>query len=427
MKFSKCKKIIEEDKKLISRSLTRSYNFVFSHAKGFYCYDVDNNKYLDFATGITVNALGNLHKAIVNAIKEQLKRGIHAAFSDFYAEEPIRFVKALKQFLPKKLNNFFLCNSGTEAVEAAYKVAKWHTRKKYMVAFKGAFHGRTMASLSLTYSKKVHKEGFEPFLPVKHLPFSYCFRCPFNKKRESCSLECLEEFEKFIKKNYENIAAVFVEPVQGEGGYIPADKEFLRGIYKLCKEYNVLLAVDEIQCGCFRTAKFLASEHYKIKPDILCLAKPIGGGLPLGVMVTNKKIADWPYAAHANTFGGNLLACAAGNAFLKYCKKVKIWKNVSKQGKLLFKLLNEETQKWDLITDVRGKGLMIGLELAYKNKKYATKERDEIIKNAFFRGLLLLPCGFSAIRFCPPLNINAKLISKAIRILNLSHKNIAQI
>ncbi len=411
--------IIRRDGKVISSSLTRAYDFVFKRAEGCYVWDVDGKKYLDFSAGVAVANMGHTNKELVKAIKLQLDHGIHFAFSDFYAELPVRFVEYLLEFLPKKFDNAFLSNSGTEAVECALKAAKWHTKKSKVIAFENCFHGRTYGSLSMTKSKKVQRDRFGPFLPVKHLPYAYCYRCKFGKNCENCTLECLENIEKNVKKIKKELAAIFFEPVQGEGGYIVPPKEFIKGLREICNKYNILLCDDEVQSGCYRTGKFLAVENFNVTPDIVCLSKAIGGGVPLGVTVTNNKIFDWPSGSHANTLGGNLLACAAGIEALKFMKEHRLGEKASVLGEYMLKRLEGFKEKYEIIGDVRGLGLMLGMELVKdkKSKRYAVKERHKILCKAAEKGLILLPAGISVIRLSPPLILKKEEADRGLDII----------
>ena len=418
--------IINLDHKLTSPSYSRDHNFVYKKAKGSYIYDTKNKKYLDFAAGIAVMNVGHTNPYVVQAIKKQLQLGLHAGFPDFYATTPLEFLKKLYQFLPKELNKSFFTNSGTESVEAALKVAKWHTKKKWLFSFKGGFHGRTLGSLTLTNSKPVQRERFEPFYPAKHSPYPYEYRWNNQKNYKSVTEDCLDQFEKTIKPIKNDLAAVFMEPIQGEGGYIVPPKEFVKGIKKICTENNILLCSDEVQSGIFRTGKFLAIENYNVKPDIITLAKAIGGGIPFGVMVTSSKIMDWVQSAHSNTFGGNLIACAAGKAVLEYCEKKKLDQNAIKVGNYIKNRLNEMKDKYEIIGDVRGIGLMIGLEIVknQKTKEFGVKEREKIIKSGSNQGLILLPCGTSVIRISPPLTLTLQEAEKGLNILETSIKSV---
>ena len=418
--MSKSNGIIKRDKKVISPSLTRESDFVFNKGKGCYVWDADNKKYLDFAAGIAVNSLGYGNKDILNAVKKQLNYGLHIGFGDFYTEKPVEFAEELLKHAPKHLNNVFLSNSGTESVEAAYKLARWHTKKKWVIAFKNSFHGRTMGSLSMTNTKKVQRERFDPFLPVKHAPYPDVFR--FKGSKNECVNFCLNELEKTISSLKKDTAAVFMEPIQGEGGYIVPPREFVKGVREICDKHNVLLAVDEVQSGCYRTGKFLAIENYNVKPDIVCLSKALGGGLPLGATLANKEIMDWVPGSHNNTFGGNLLACSSGTAFLRYCRKKEIWNNATNVGSYIMKKLNKMKMDYEHIGDVRGIGLMIGVDFVdnKRNKNHNSKLRNKVVYKCKEHGLIVLPAGESVIRFCPPLILSRKEADFGLKIFEKS-------
>jgi len=414
----KSRKIIELDKELISSSLTRVSDLVFERLEGMNVWDADNKKYLDFTAGVAVANCGHSNPEIIQAIKKQLEKGIHLGFSDFYSELPLLVCRELKPLLPANLNNFFFSNSGTEAVEAMYKCARWHSNRTWFIAFEGAFHGRTLGSLSLTKSKPVQKERFEPFMPVKHVPYAYCYRCDKGSYPD-CGIGCLNDFEKQLKELKGRVAGVIIEMIQGENGYIVPPKEFIKGIRKLCSEHQVLLCDDEVQAGCFRTGKFLASEHFKIETDLVALSKALGNGMPIGLTIANKKTMDWPPGSHANTMGGNLVACASALATLKYLKKEKLGDNALKIGKIILKELSELQEKSKFLGDIRGIGLMIGVELvkSKKTKEFGIAERDALITKALEKGLVLLPAGTSGFRICPPLIIKKEEALKGLEII----------
>jgi len=424
---SKSVGIIRRDEKVIAPCLTREYSFVFKRAKGMYVWDVDGKRYLDFMSSVAVLNTGHNNPEIGRAIKEQLKYGMHCGFSDFYAETPVKFAEELVSMLPKGLDKVFLSNSGTESVEAAYKLARYYTNKRWTIAFTKAFHGRTMGSLSMTNSKPVQRKRYDPFLPVKHVPYPYAYR--MGMEPSECSDYCLSKMEDVMRKLKGNLASVFIEAVQGEGGYIVPPKMFLKGVRKLCDEFGALLCDDEVQAGCFRTGKFLAIENFGVKPDIVSLSKAIGGGVPLGATVASRKIMDaWPSGSHANTFGGNLLACSGGRAALKFMKKKKLGQNAVRIGKLFMKRLREIEAGHEQVGDVRGLGLMIGVEIV-KSKKSRTshpKLRKAILCEAAGRGLLLLPAGESAIRIAPPLIITKQQAETGLDIFEESVKAVCK-
>ena len=414
----KAKSIIDRDAQLMSPSFTRSLPFVFNKGKGCWVLDADGHRFLDFAAGIAVMSVGYGNLAVMKAVRQQLQRGTHAAFSDFYAEAPVALCETLRKLLPSRLDTFFLSNSGTEAVEAALKCAKWHTGKQWVIAFRNAFHGRTMGSLSMTNSKPVQRERFGPFLPVSHASYPYVYRSN-HETPEACVNACLDEVERLIKHHQEDVAAVFVEPIQGEGGYIVPPEHFLPHLKKLCGEYGVLLVMDEVQSGCFRTGLFLAEEHSNTYGDIVCMAKGVGAGFPLGVTVANRKIMNWVAGSHANTYGGNLISCAAGNAALNFMIKQKIGKRVQAVGAAMMERLRDVAHRSPIVGAVRGKGLMIGVEIVRdKASKLAdARRRDAIVLAAFQRGLLLLDAGISVIRICPPLVLSGRDAHRGLDIL----------
>jgi 4-aminobutyrate aminotransferase len=404
----KTMKLVKRDLKVTSPSLTREYCLSYEKAKGSFVWDADGRKYLDFAAGVAVMNAGHSRPEVAAAVKEQLKKGTHCGFSDFFADAPVKFCETLVDLMPKPLNKVFLSNSGTEAVEAAYKLSRWHSKKKWAMAFENAFHGRTMGSLSLTQSKPVQKKRFAPFLPVKHVPFAYCYRCPLKLIYPDCGIGCLKAVKKAMMSLKGKQATLFVEPVQGEGGYVIPPRQFLQGLRELCDDFNVLLAADECQAGGFRTGNFLAMQSFKVKPDIVSMSKTLGGGLPIGATVASTKVMDWVPGSHANTFGGNLLAAVAGTATLTFMRKKRLGLKAKKMGKFMLKQLQSLQTEYDIIGDVRGKGLMIGVELVKnrKTKAFAVKERQKILCHALEEDLILLPCGMSTIRFCPPLTLS---------------------
>jgi len=421
----RAKKILGRDGKIISQSLPRTVPLVVERAYGSNIEDPDGNVFLDFASGIAVANVGHSNPEVTAAIKAQLEKVAHAAFMDFYAEVPVQLAELIHSALSFKhryLNNVFFSNSGTEAIEAAMKLARWNTRRKYFLAFHNCFHGRTYGSLSLTTAKIIHRAGFGPFLDSVHAPYPNTYRCPFEHARhgDACGDACIDYIEReiFRKVGAENIAACFVEPVQGEGGYIVPPRHFLRDLQRLCKSHGILFVADEVQSGCYRTGRFLASEHFGIKPDIVTLSKAIGGGLPLGVTMASKKLMGWPKGAHASTFGGNLASCAAGIAALNIMRRRGFGRSVEKKGKYIMDWLRDLQQESKLIGDVRGLGLMIGLELSRHGEARipAERERDAVLKEAFKRGLIVIEAGESVIRFAPPLIIEWEDIEAGMQI-----------
>ncbi|GFO95980.1 4-aminobutyrate aminotransferase [groundwater metagenome] len=417
------REIIDRDNKVVSK-LTRPYDLVVDHAQGSTIYDVEGNSYIDFAASVAVMNIGYNCKAVKQAVCSQLEKMVHCGFSDFYAEMPVKLAEKLCGMTG--YDKVFLSNSGAEAVEAAMKLAFWYTKRSSMIAFYRAFHGRTLGALSLSGSKRRNKEHF-PSLRVVHSHYAYCYRCPFNLEYPGCGVACVEEIERTIFKRElspEDTAAIAVEPIQGEGGFIVPPVEFHKELRRICDENNVLLIADEIQSGGFRTGKFMAMENFGVRADIVCMSKSIGGGIPLGATLSTDKIMSWESGAHANTFGGNLLAAAGGLATLEFMESSRLGEKAVEKGNYLRKRLNELKDEYHLIGDVRGIGLMIGAELVEENKVPAAQKREQIVRKAIDGGLILLPAGDSVIRFVPPLIISRNEIDKGLEIFEDALKGV---
>lgn len=416
--------IIRRDKRVMLTTSREDVPFVADHGSGDYAYDVDGNRFIDFSSFISVYNMGvNANKEIREAAKKQIDRLIHPAFTDYYSELPVAFAERLLDHMPSGFGRVFYSNSGTEANEAALKFARLFTKRQYSLSFYGAFHGRTMGSLSLTASKSVQREHFGPFPNVIHAPYAYCYRCPFGKEYPGCGMECVDYIKKTVlekEASPKEFSSIFIEPVQGEGGYIVPPKEFVRGIREISEDNGILLVSDEVQSGYMRTGKFLATENFGVKSDIYTMAKSIAGGFPMGVTVTSSYLGDIPSGSHANTFGGNLVAIAAANASLTYLSRNirSITKGTLEKGKRMRKMLDMLYESNEIIGDVRGIGMMVGVEFVRdrKTKEPAKKERDWIISESFRRGLLLLPAGQSTIRLIPPLTISSKSLETGLEI-----------
>lgn len=414
--------ILKRDAGVVSQSMVREYPLVLHHAEGVNLWDVDGNRYLDFTAGIAVMNVGWNNPRVVGAVKEQAQLLSHGAFLDFCSEVPVRFAEKLADFLPEGHNRVYFSNSGAECIEAALKLARHHTKRKYFIAFYGGFHGRTFGALSLTASNVIQRKFFGPFLPVIHAPYAYPYR-PLGNDPATCDEDVIRYIEERIfetEVSPEEVAAIFVEPIQGEGGYIVPPPTFMQRLRAICDEYGILLVADEVQSGCFRTGRFLASEHSGVKADIVCLSKAIGGGLPLGVTVARDEIMTWPPGSHASTFGGNNLSCAAGLAVLEILQEKGLGERVLDAGRYLLEGLHRLQDRHELIGDVRGIGLMCGIELVTdrETKEPACEERGKILRHAFEQGLTLLPAGASTIRFCPPLTIEKEDIATGLDILD---------
>jgi 4-aminobutyrate aminotransferase len=423
----KAEEVLKRDEKYISTSYTRSYPLVAKAGRGLIIEDVDGNTFYDFAAGIAVCATGHSHPKVVEAIRNQAGKLIHMSGTDFYYTEQVDLAQKLAQITPGDFDKkVFFGNSGAEAVECGLKVARWYTRRVKMIAFLGAFHGRTMGALSLTASKAIQKERYAPLVPeVTHVPYAYCYRCAFNQEYGSCSYECVAHIEYYLEKVVPptDVAAIFIEPIQGEGGYVVPPPDYLRKIRKICDEHNILLVDDEVQAGFGRTGKMFAIEHWGVVPDVVCMAKGIASGMPLGACVASSEIMSWPPGSHASTFGGNPVSCAASLATIELLTSNLI-DNAAKVGSHILKRLQEMYEKYPLIGDVRGKGLMVACELVKnrKTKEHAKKEVENIIFEAWRNGLLLLPCGKSAIRFVPPLIVTEEQADFALDVFEKALK-----
>jgi 4-aminobutyrate aminotransferase len=400
-------------------------------AQGVWVHDVDGNLFLDFTAGIAVCATGHCHPLVVKAIKEQAERLLHMSGTDFYYEPQIALAEKLAALAPGEgSKKIYFGNSGAEAVEAAFKLARWHTRRELNIAFFGAFHGRTMGALSLTASKTIQKKHLYPFVPgITHIPYAYCYRCPYNLCYPQCGLECVHWVEENLFRTTmpaEEVAAIFVEPIQGEGGYIVPPPEFHRELHKIAEKYGILYVVDEVQSGMGRTGMMFAIEHFGVVPDIMALAKGIASGMPLGATVARSDIMDWEAGSHASTFGGNPVSCQAALTTMKLLEE-KLMANAEKQGRRLMGGLREMQESYECMGDVRGKGLMIGVELVKdrETKERASTWRAEILKSAFEKGLLLLGCGENSIRFCPALTVSEREVDTCISIFEEAVRQVA--
>ena len=418
----RAKELIKLDSALVSPSYTRVYPLVVDNAKGMWVDDVDGNRFLDFTAGIAVNATGHCHPKVVRAIRDQAGKLLHMSGTDFYYTPQIKLAERLTSLTPGRTRKrVYFGNSGAEAVEAAFKLARWHTQRELNIAFFGAFHGRTMGALSLTASKTVQKKHYNPFVPgITHIPYAYCYRCAYNLTYPKCDLYCVHWVEDTLFRTTvpaEEVAAIFVEPIQGEGGYIVPPPGFHKTLRKIARKYGILYVADEVQSGMGRTGKMFGMEHFGVAPDIMALAKGIASGMPLGAMVATAKIMDWEAGSHASTFGGNPLSCQAAMATIDLLQE-GLMENAAVQGDRLMSALNEMQKTYEWMGDVRGKGLMIGVELVKDRhtKAPATELRAKIIRKAFEKGLLILGCGENSIRFSPALSVNRAEIDCCLNI-----------
>jgi 4-aminobutyrate aminotransferase len=423
-------KIVAADDRLISPSYTRSYPMVAKSGRGIRVTDVDGNEFLDFAAGIAVNSTGHCHPEVVKAIQDQAADLIHMSGTDFYYENMTTFAERLSAIAPMPgPHKFYYGNSGAEAVECAMKLARYHTGRQNIISFFGAFHGRTMGALSLTGSKPQQKRRFAPFVPgVHHIRYPYAYRgCPNGtpEEQEAFALECARYIEDRLFKTIlppEEVAAIILEPIQGEGGYVVAPDNFLQEIRRICDRHGILLIADEVQSGAARTGKWWAIEHSGVQPDIVCIAKGIASGMPLGICMAKADIMNWVPGSHASTFGGNPICIAAALATMDILEREGM-QNAATVGEKMLERLRPWVAKHTTVGDVRGRGLMIGIELVLgrdqdkQSRTPAGPMRDKVVDLAFERGLLILGCGETTIRLCPPLIVNQHEADIALDIL----------
>jgi 4-aminobutyrate aminotransferase len=411
-------RLIATDEQYTSPSYTRVYPLGVERGYGAVIEDVDGNRFLDFTAGIAVCATGHCHPRVVAAIQQQAAKLLHMSGTDFYYAPQGDLAKKLAQISPGSgAKRVFFTNSGAESVEAAFKLARYHTGRQHMIAFFGAFHGRTMGALSLTGSKVVQRRGFAPLIPmVSHVDYANPYR-----SGPGCWQESLGQLEDLFKRTVapQEVAAIIVEPIQGEGGYIVPPSEFHRELRKLCDRHKILLIADEVQSGMGRTGRMFALEHFGVSADIVCLAKGIASGMPLGAIVARADIMDWGPGSHASTFGGNPISCVAALETIKLLEE-GLMENARVVGEHLQARLFELMDRHKLIGDVRGLGLMVGAELVRDRtaKEPANTERDEIVQSCFRKGLLMLGCGMSTLRFCPPLVVTKEQCDTAVGILD---------
>jgi 4-aminobutyrate aminotransferase len=419
----KSKAIIAQDEKYVSHSYTRAYPTVIQHGEGAYLWDVDGNCFLDFHSGIAVCSTGNAHPDVVAAVKRQADKSLHIATADFYHDLVAPLAEKLAQIAPgDKPKRVFFTNSGTESNEAALKLARYKTRRPRFLAFINAFHGRSMGSVSLTCSKKVQRAGFSPMLEVTHVPYANCYRCPYHLEYPSCEMHCVKVIESTWLDRVapaEDVAAIFVEPAQGEGGYVVPPKEFHPMLMEIAHKYGILYVSDEVQWGMGKTGKMWAIEHWDVTPDIITTAKAIASGLPLGACIADADLMDWPPGAHSTTFGGNPLACAAAIETIRLLED-GLMANAARMGEYFMGRLKEMQQKYRSIGDVRGLGLLLAVEFVMdrKTKEPARAMANDIMMECFRRGLMTLTCGQSAVRLCPPLIVDKATADQGLDILD---------
>jgi 4-aminobutyrate aminotransferase len=415
--------VIDRDRKVISPSYTRGYPLVIARGEGALVEDVDGNRFLDLNAGIAVVATGHSHPRVVEAIRTQAERFLHMSGTDFYYENMVDLAEKLSALAPGGgEKRVYFGNSGTEAIEAALKLARYHTGRDKFVAFLGGFHGRTMGALSLTGSKSVQKKGFAP-LPggVTHIPYAYCYRCAYGKQPSTCAVECVKVLEEQLFTTIlpaEEVAAVFVEPVQGEGGYVVPPRMFFDELREVCDRHGILLAADEVQCGMGRTGRMFASEHFGLEPDVVAIAKGIASGMPLSATVAKAQYMQWRPGAHASTFGGNPVSVAASLATIELLEQGLVERS-ARIGARMKARMQEWALRYPNVGDVRGLGLMLAFELVKDQvtKERAPELRDRIVDAAFRRGLLVLGAGRNSVRLSPPLVLSEDQADFAVETL----------
>ena len=420
----KARAVVERQDRWASTSYPKEYPLVVARGEGAVVEDVDGNRYLDFMAGIAVASTGYGHPQVVKAVQEAAGKFLHICGSDFYYESFAALCERLAGLAPgSSKKRVFLTNSGTEAVEGAIKLARHSTGRPALVAFSGAFHGRTMGGVSLTASKAVQRAGFAPFLPeVYHVPYGYRYRCDFCRGEPACTMRCVSSIEDdlFAKRlDPTSVAAVFVEPIQGEGGYVVPPPGYLKALRELCDRHGILLVCDEVQSGIGRTGRMFACEYEDIEPDILLAAKGLGSGMPIGAIIAKESIMKWQSGAHGSTFGGNPVCCAAALATLDIVERELLPKVVPLGERLLLGAQRLQ-QKYPAIGDVRGRGLMIGVEFVKdrKTREPAPDIPHQLVERAFRQGLLLLGAGKSSLRLAPPLVIDEHDVDTALGIID---------
>jgi 4-aminobutyrate aminotransferase len=413
------RRIIEADERLISPSYTRSYPLVAKSGRGIVIEDVDGNQFFDFSAGIAVVSTGHCHPEVVAAIQRQAAELIHMSGTDFYYPQLVELAERLSEIAPMPgPHRVHYANSGAEAIEAALKLARYHTKRQGLIAFHGSFHGRTMGALSLTCSKVQQRRRFSPLVPgVIHTPFPNLYRRPAGIAADEYAVETARHIENVIFRTEmapEECAAIFVEPIQGEGGYLPAPPAFMQELRRICDRHGILLVVDEVQAGMGRSGKWWSVEHTGVEPDMVCIAK----GMPLSALITRAEIMDWPPGSHASTFGGNPVAIAAALATLDVLEREGV-SNAELVGRHIMQRIERWPEALPLVGDVRGRGLMIGVELVAdkKTKEPAVEQRDRVVQRAFEKGVLLLGAGPNTIRIAPPLIVSREQADLALDVL----------
>jgi 4-aminobutyrate aminotransferase len=426
------KRILALDARYVSPSYTRTYPLVARRGAGAMVEDVDGNRFLDFSAGIAVVATGHCHPRVVEAIRKQAGELIHMSGTDFYYESLARLAEKLAEIAPGDNNKkIYFGNSGTEAIEAAMKLARYHTGRDKFIAFLGAFHGRTMGALSLTASKPAQRRGFGPLVPgVYHVPYAYCYRCAYGKTPDSCAVECATVIERELFRTIvpaQEVAAIVVEPIQGEGGYVVPPPKFLRELRRIADENGIALVFDEVQCVMGRTGRMWACQHAGVEPDILAAAKGIASGLPLGVTIAKAEFMNWGPGAHASTFGGNPVSIAAAFATIELLEQ-ELVENAARLCRRMMERLQQWPRRFPVVGDVRGMGLMQALELVKnrQTKEPAPEATTQVMERARQNGLLIGKGGLygNVLRLAPMLNTTKADVDEAMRLLDKSFSEV---
>ncbi len=432
----KAREVIDKDNKFIMQSFVRWYPLVAKSGYGPVIEDVDGNLFIDMNAGLAVMGLGHNHPKIVEAIGRQAGKLLHYSLTDFYYEEAPAYLEELSKVVPiEGSKKFYFGNSGAEAIEASLKIAKGinEGKRPYIIAFLGAFHGRTTGAMSLTASKPIQRKGFQPLLPaIVHVPYPYPYRCPFNVPAEECGDAVIGFMEEWVFRRLvdpSEVSAVFAEPIQGEGGYVVPPDDFFPKLKKLLESNGIFFVDDEVQAGMGRTGHWFAIENWGVKPDLITMAKAVASGLPLGVVAGREEIMQLPPGSHASTFGGNPLSLAVAKEVLKVIREEKLLENARRVGELMIKRAKEWMDNYEIVGDVRGKGLMIGVELVRdrRTKEYAKKELAKVLNDCYKKGVAVIGAGFSTIRFSPPLVISEELAMKAMDVVEDSIKEVNKV
>ena len=417
------RQIIERDMATMSTAYTREYGLVVDHAQGSEVWDVDGRRYLDFMAGIGVLNVGHRHPHVVETVKAQIDKFWHICLSDFYYPQAVELAEKLQAIAPMQEDTrFYFGNSGTEAVEAAIKLAMYHTGRNKFIGFFGGFHGRTLGALAFTGSKAVQRAKYRLGLHVEHIPYPDPYRPVLathdGQEQGTAVINYLENHIFQTTLSPHEVAAIMVEPIQGEGGYVIPTADFMPALRQLCDNYGILLIADEIQSGIGRTGRWWAIEHENVEPDIVCFAKGIASGLPIGGIMARQSLMTWKPGAHGSTFGGNPIATAAAIATLEVIEQEGLLAKAEENGRFIMDFLAELQNRHQSMGDVRGRGLMVGIEFVTdrRSKERAIELRNDIVQRAFHKGLLIMPCGRNTIRLIPPLNTSQSLLEEGLHL-----------